>query len=158
MSEISIDSEGLKYVQFSVDGKPFGKERPKFARQGNFVKTYTPQNTLLHEEEVAIMYAKVAKGQRFAKGKPLDIEIIAYYPIPKSTSKKKRKEMLEHRLRPTVKPDLDNVAKLIYDALNGVAWYDDNAIVDARVQKFDARVQKFYSDEPRVEVSIHVAE
>ena len=92
MSEISIDSEGLKYVQFSVDGKPFGKERPKFARQGNFVKTYTPQNTLLHEEEVAIMYAKVAKGQRFAKG-----------------------------------------------------------IVDARVQKF-------YSDEPRVEVSIHVAE
>lgn len=151
MSEISIDSEGLKYVRFSVDGKPFGKERPKFARQGNFVKTYTPQNTLLHEEEVAIMYAKVAKGQRFAKGKPLDIEIIAYYPIPKSTSKKKRKEMLEHRLRPTVKTDLDNVAKLIYDALNGVAWYDDNAIVDARVQKF-------YSDEPRVEVSIYVAE
>lgn len=99
MSEISIDSEGLKYVRFSVDGKPFGKD----------------------------------------------------YPIPKSTSKKKRKEMLEHRLRPTVKPDLDNVAKLIYDALNGVAWYDDNAIVDARVQKF-------YSDEPRVEVSIHVAE
>lgn len=38
--------------------------------------------------------------------------------------------MLEHRIRPTVKPDLDNVAKLIYDALNGVAWYDDNAIVD----------------------------
>ena len=35
--------------------------------------------------------------------------------------------MLEHRIRPTVKPDLDNVAKLIYDALNGVAWYDDNA-------------------------------
>lgn len=42
MNEIAIDSEGLKYVQFSVDGKTIGKERPKFARQGNFVKTYTP--------------------------------------------------------------------------------------------------------------------
>lgn len=69
MSEISIDSEGLKYVQFSVDGKPFGKERPKFARQGNFVKTYTPQNTLLHEEEVAIMYAKSCKRTKICKRK-----------------------------------------------------------------------------------------
>ena len=77
--------------------------------------------------------------------------VIAYYPIPQSTSKKRRKEMLEHRIRPTVKPDLDNVAKLIFDALNGVAWYDDNAIVDTQVRKF-------YSDTPRVEVFIRVVE
>ena len=109
------------------------------------------KNTLQHEKEVAAVYMEAAKGRKFEKGRPLDIRIIAYYPIPKSASKKKQREMLEHRLRPTVKPDLDNVAKLVYDALNGVAWYDDNAIVDTQVRKF-------YSDTPRVEVFIRAVE
>ena len=147
----AAEVEEMKNIRFTVKGNPFGKERPKFARRGNFVQTYTPKNTLQHEKEVAAVYMEAAKGRKFEKGKPLDIRIIAYYPIPKSTSKKKQREMLEHRLRPTVKPDLDNVAKLVYDALNGVAWYDDNAIVDTQVRKF-------YSDTPRVEVFIRAVE
>lgn len=43
------------------------------------------------------------------------------------------------------------IRKLIYDALNGVAWYDDNAIVDTQVRKF-------YSDTPRVDVFIRAVE
>ena len=159
-----MEAEEMKQIRFEVPGAPFGKERPKFARRGNYTKTYTPKKTLQHEKEVVTYtpkktlqhekevvaaYMEVAKGRKFEKGTPLDIRIIAYYPIPKSTSKKKQREMLEHRLRPTVKPDLDNVAKLVYDALNGVAWYDDNAIVDTQVRKF-------YSDMPRVDVSIRV--
>lgn len=146
-----MEAEEMKQIRFEVPGAPFGKERPKFARRGNYTKTYTPKKTLQHEKEVVAAYMEVAKGRKFEKGTPLDIRIIAYYPIPKSTSKKKQREMLEHRLRPTVKPDLDNVAKLVYDALNGVAWYDDNAIVDTQVRKF-------YSDMPRVDVSIRVVE
>ncbi len=144
-----MEAEEMKQIRFEVPGAPFGKERPKFARRGNYTMTYTPKKTLQHEKEIVAAYMKVAKGRKFEKGTPLDIRIIAYYPIPKSTSKKKQREMLEHRLRPTVKPDLDNVAKLVYDALNGVAWYDDNAIVDTQVRKF-------YSDMPRVDVSIRV--
>lgn len=151
MNEIAAEVEEMKNIRFTVKGNPFGKERPKFARRGNFVQTYTPKNTLQHEKEVAAVYMEAAKGGKFEKGRPLDIRIIAYYPIPKSASKKKQREMLEHRLRPTVKPDLDNVAKLVYDALNGVAWYDDNAIVDTQVRKF-------YSDTPRVEVFIRAVE
>ena len=143
MNEITAEVEEMKNIRFTVKGNPFGKERPKFARRGNFVQTYTPKNTLQHEKEVAAVYMEAAKGRKFEKGRPLDIRIIAYYP------KKKQKEMLEHRLRPTVKPDLDNVAKLVYDALNGVAWYDDNAIVDTQVRKF-------YSEVPRIEVFIRV--
>jgi len=103
-----------------------------------------------HEKQVEACFLEVARGRRFKEKEPLDIRIIAYYPIPQSTSKKRHKEMLEHRIRPTVKPDLDNVAKLIYDALNGVAWHDDNAIVDTQVRKF-------YSDNPRVDVTIRTA-
>lgn len=116
----------MKSIKFTVPGNPFGKQRPKFARMGTYTKTYTPKKTTQHEKEVAECFLEVARGRRFKEKEPLDIRIIAYYPIPQSTSKKRRKEMLEHRIRPTVKPDLDNVAKLIYDALNGVAWYDDN--------------------------------
>lgn len=122
----------MKSIKFTVPGNPFGKQRPKFARMGTYTKTYTPKKTTQHEKEVAECFLEVARGRRFKEKEPLDIRIIAYYPIPQSTSKKRRKEMLEHRIRPTVKPDLDNVAKLIYDALNGVAWYDDNAIVDTQ--------------------------
>lgn len=148
--EITEDGD-MKSIKFTVPGNPFGKQRPKFARMGAYTKTYTPKKTTQHEKEVAECFLEVARGRRFKEKEPLDIRIIAYYPIPQSTSKKRRKEMLEHRIRPTVKPDLDNVAKLIYDALNGVAWYDDNAIVDTQVRKF-------YSDTPRVDVFIRAVE
>lgn len=144
-----MEAGKIGQIRFTVPGNPFGKQRPKFARHGKFVQTYTPEETLLHEKIIAQVYEDVANGKKFEKKVPLDIQITAYYPIPKSTSKKKRKEMLEHRIRPVVKPDLDNIAKLIYDALNGVAWHDDNAIVDTQIHKF-------YSENPRVEIFIQV--
>ena len=93
------------------------------------------------------MYQEAAKGKRFADGDMLDVRIVVYYGIPKSTSKKKRKMMLEHKIRPTKKPDWDNVGKIICDSLNMVAYHDDSSIVDAQVRKF-------YSENPRVDVTI----
>lgn len=80
----------------------------------------------------------------------LDMRIVAYFPIPKSTSKKKRQLMLEGQIRPTKKPDFDNIGKIVCDALNTVAYHDD-------VQIVDAQVRKFYSEEPRVVVTIQEA-
>ena len=73
--------------------------------------------------------------------------IIAYYQIPKSVSKKKKKMMLDGDIRPMTKPDLDNIEKIIYDALNGIAYTDDSHIIAQRCAKF-------YSETPRVEVII----
>lgn len=143
--------EDMKSIRFTVPGNPFGKQRPKFSKVGAYTKTYTPKETVLHEKQVRACFLKTARGRKFAKGEPVDIRITAFYPIPKSTSMKRRRGMLEHRIRPVVKPDLDNVAKLIYDALNGVAWHDDNAIVDAQVRKF-------YSEDPRVEITIRAVD
>ena len=77
----------------------------------------------------------------------LDVRVMAYYTIPKSISKKKRQAMLDHKVRPTKKPDFDNIGKVICDSLNGIAYRDDAQIVDAQVRKF-------YSDTPRVVVII----
>lgn len=76
---------------------------------------------------------------------PIEAQIMAYYPVPKSISKVKREKMLSGSIKPGVKPDLDNVAKSILDALNGVAYYDDNQVTDLKVAKR-------YAEKPRVDV------
>jgi Holliday junction resolvase RusA-like endonuclease len=50
-------------------------------------------------------------------------------------------------LRPVKKPDMDNVLKVVADALNSVAYRDDTQIVDCQLRKF-------YDKQPRVEVII----
>ena len=143
------DDEVMRKIKFSVPGQPFGKQRPKFSRTGVYVKTYTPDKTVSYENLVKLMYQQAAKGKMFSEEEALDVRIIAYYEIPKSISKKKRKAMLEHRLRPTKKPDWDNIGKIVCDSLNKVAYHDDSAVVDAQVRKF-------YSENPRVDVTIRV--
>ena len=145
------EEELMKRIKFSVPGQPFGKQRPKFSRAGQYVKTYTPKETTSYENLVKVMYQEAAKGRMFKDGDMLDVRIIAYFEIPKSVSKKKRKEMLERKIRPTKKPDWDNVGKIICDSLNKVAYHDDSAVVDAQVRKF-------YSERPRVDVTIRVIE
>lgn len=72
---------------------------------------------------------------------------MAYYPIVKSTSKKKKQQMLEDLMFPTKKPDIDNIAKSILDALNKLAYRDDTQVVTLHMEKH-------YAEDPRVEVEI----
>jgi len=125
---------------FTVQGKPQGKQRPRVTKGGKH--TYTPQATKDYQNVVNICY----KGPYFPE-KPLYVTMVCYYPIPKATSMKKRKLMLEGKLRPIVMPDIDNVAKCILDALNKKAYKDDNLVVQLCISKFYG--------EPKVEVSIN---
>lgn len=141
------EDKALEIIKFSIPGPPFGKQRPKFSGAGKYVKTYTPDETIRYENLVKMMYQGAAHGERFSDDAMLDVRIIAYYGIPRSTSKKKRIDMLAHKVRPGKKPDLDNICKVICDSLNNVAYRDDAAVVDAQVRKF-------YSETPRVDVTI----
>ena len=134
-------------VRFSVPGEPKGKGRPRVVNAGGYARAYTPEDTLVYENQVK-WYYKTAAGQfKFDDKAPLAVEIDAFYQIPKSTSKKKHAEMMDDKVRPTKKPDLDNVAKIVCDALNGIAYHDDSAIVDLRVRKY-------FNDIPSVNVTI----
>lgn len=134
---------------FTVPGKPFGKQRPKATRRGMHASVYTPKETVNYENLVVAMFK-----QKYPLDKPIDGEvrgtIRAFYQIPQSKSKKIKERMLNGEIKPMVKPDLDNVQKVIYDALNGIAYTDDSHIVAMRCAKF-------YSDVPRVEVLIEGA-
>ena len=134
-------------VGFTVPGEPKGKARPVFSRRQGYVKAVTPEQTVLYENLIKLQYAQQCKNHKFDDDAELLVEIVAYYPIPKSTSKKKRELMLAGVIRPTKKPDADNVAKVYCDALNGIAYKDDTQIVELTVAKY-------YSDTPRVCMAI----
>ena len=134
-------------VKFTILGEPRGKQRPRMTRNGH---TYTPAETVQYENLIRMEYRRQCGDYRFPDDAALDMRIMAYYAIPKSASKKKRQEMLAHRIRPLKKSDWDNVGKIIADSLNEIAYKDD-------VQIVDGQVRKFYSDQPRVVVTIQEA-
>jgi Holliday junction resolvase RusA-like endonuclease len=131
--------------EFTIPGEPKGKGRPRFTTAHGYVKAITPTDTVSYENLVRLMYKTSVKEPMYEQSVPIVMHISAYYGIPKSVSNKKRTAMLEGKIRPTKKPDIDNICKIIMDSLNGIAYHDDAQIVMASVDKH-------YSDNPRVSV------
>ena len=133
-------------VMYTVYGEPVGKGRPRFARRGNFVSTYTPQKTKSYEDEIRMM-AKAAMGSNELLDTPVTVAIYIRVGIPASFSKQKRKDALEGILKPTKKPDLDNVEKCFLDSQNGIIYLDDKQVINLHVTKV-------YAETPAVEVMV----
>ena len=131
---------------FIVEGKPQSKLRPRVVTNKYTGKKhgYTPEKTVKYEDLIRWSY-KAAGGQYLGE-KLLEVEIKAYYPIPKSTSKKQRLAIEEGGIRPQTKPDCDNIIKGVLDALNGVAYYDDKQVVCVCCNKY-------YSQTGRLEIT-----
>jgi len=134
-------------VVFTVPGEPQGKGRPRFSKRGSFVKVTTPYETVVYENLIRVEYQRQVGIRRFEDSDMLDLRILAYYAIPESASKKKKKAMEAAEVRPTKKPDADNVLKIVADSLNQLAYRDDAQVVDTQIHKF-------YSHQPRLEISI----
>ena len=129
---------------FFIPGKPCGKGRPMF---GNGI-TYTPEKTVEYENFVRVCFMQAYPGAEPIKARvPVVALMTAFYPIPASTSKKQRDRMTAGLVVPVVKPDTDNVAKAVLDALNDIAYHDDAQIVHLQVLKR-------YAEEPGVKVRI----
>ena len=115
---------------FVIPGEPVGKGRPRATAIGGFARMYTPQKTVSYEARVIDAFAR-------AGGKRLDgfvsMELTATFALPQSTSAKKRKEMNGEWCQK--KPDADNLAKIVCDALNGIAYEDDRQVVELIVRK-----------------------
>jgi Holliday junction resolvase RusA-like endonuclease len=100
--------------------------KPKLrARHMKSGHSYTPKQTVSFEAELR-WHWQASKHQMIPKC-PTSVTIACYLPKPPSTKKSV--------LLPIVKPDLDNCAKSILDALNGFAWADDNQITDLQICK-----------------------
>ena len=134
-----------KMMKFTIEGDPVGKARPR-VYQGRAI---TPAKTRHYEEWIRISYQIALQEQGetiesvfLESDIPVEITIKALFPIPKSYSKKKQKAILQGKLKPTKKPDIDNITKAILDALNGLAFHDDSQIVKLNVVKDYASGEK----------------
>lgn len=112
----------------TIPGVMRGKQRARVTRNG----AYTPKETVAAEKAIGFA-ARIAGAPILAGPVALDVRVVV--EPPRSWSKKQRAAAIEGERFPTVKPDLDNVVKLIEDALNGIAWNDDQQIVQLSAGK-----------------------
>lgn len=139
-------------IHFTVPGQPQGKARartgynPKVKR----VTSHTPENTVLYENLIKTCYLQNTIGM-FNDDESLELRINAFFEPAKSTSKKKKDQMLAGVIYPTKKPDIDNIAKAVLDALNGIAYHDDRQVIRLAVAKC-------YSQQARLEIEVRKIE
>ena len=121
-----------------VPGEPKAKARPKWAKFG----MYSPKKTVEYENLIRLFFTEQNPGAKPIEGS-VSMVIMAYFTIPKSASKKNREAMLAGKIRPTKRPDVDNIIKVFSDSLNGIAYKDDSQICSVKCEKV-------YSPIPRV--------
>jgi len=120
-------------VTFTVDGDPVPKGRPRFARRGTFVQTYTDAKTIDYETQVAMKARQAIGASEPLKG-ALTVFLYLRFAVPPSYSKK-RKEACLKELEFPKRVDLDNCYKSITDAMNGIVYVDDSQIAEAHIIK-----------------------
>ena len=117
-----------------VLGESVAQGRPRFSRQGGFVKAYDPAKSRDYKQYVRLVASEDAPETPVTGAVLLSLRI--YRAIPKSMSKKKREAALEGKLRPTTKPDVSNVLKGVEDALKGV-WYAERPRIEIAMQEIE---------------------
>ena len=125
-------------IEFIVNGEPFGKKRPRATSFGGHARIHNDPANERYELKVINAYQNkygVSETPKYDKGLYVGATIYAYYSIPNAFSKKKIDLAKLGYLRPTKKPDCDNVAKSILDALNGIVYHDDSQVVSLVVEK-----------------------
>ena len=118
---------------FLIPGKPQGKERPRF--NAGTHTTYTPPRTKEYERTVKYSYLSAYPVGTGMHTGALKVTIYAVFTVPAKWTVEKKKLARRNEIAPENKPDCDNIAKSILDALNGVAYKDDSQVAELVVKK-----------------------
>jgi Holliday junction resolvase RusA-like endonuclease len=129
-------------IAFSVLGEPVPQPRPRVSTRGGFARAYVPKEHPVHAYRQLLAAAARAAGLG-KTGEPLNVVIDAVFERPKSHLNKAGVKGTAPRLP---RPDVDNLAKAVLDALQGVMGDDTNV---ARLV-----VEKSYGQEARTTVRI----
>ena len=126
-----------------VEGKIKGKARPRFNTKTG--RAFTPGDTITYENWIKCCYKE--QCGKFIGG-PVKAKIYVYYKIPKSYTKKRVQVIRDGLEMPLKKPDADNVAKIVLDSLNKIAFDDDAQVVELTV------IKKWTEEQERIEFEL----
>ena len=126
-------------IWFKIAGL-MGQPRPRFSTANGRVRTYDLDKAVSYKEEIGLACRVAGQKSKIklpidASDKGIGVKILACYQCPKSFSKSKTAEALTGNLKPTKKPDADNIAKIVLDGLNGIMWKDDNQVTRLEIEK-----------------------
>lgn len=122
-----------------------GQGRPRFSKYSG---AYKDKKDIEYENLIKECFLKEAKDIKPSE-RPVCICIEAFYKLPKQTPKYVKEELKENLYDyvPQSKPDIDNVAKSVLDALNGIAYVDDKQVYELCCNKnYDIKSETGYLD------------
>ena len=137
-------------IDLTIPGKPVAQGRPRFYRRGNFVVATDPKASKVSKADLQYLAQKHKEDNNIDEllDGPLGLDIMAYFPCPKSRWRKTNPRPEEHHAK---RPDADNIAKAIKDGLTGVFYHDDSQISELIIRKRIAA----QGEAPRIVVSLY---
>jgi len=130
-------------ITFEVAGDPVPQPRPRVSTRGGFGRAYVPGKHPVHAYRRAIAFEATKAGATPGRG-TVSVVIDAVFVRPAYHKTKRGVKVTAPEIP---RQDVDNIAKAVLDALNGVAWVDDT-----QVQRLV--VEKSYGTEGRTTVRI----
>ena len=161
----------IKRISFRIPGDPEGKARPRVTFSGGRAHAFTPSKTRRYEDRVCMCAKKALDFYDVtqATDQPCRVEIVARFEYPKKylnftpegaeiksfrpgTKAWQELQDLKYGRKLPAKPDADNIAKAVLDALNGLVFTDDAQVFSLNVTKRwrDPETERF----PGVDVAI----
>ena len=125
---------------FSVEGHPKAQPRVKAraVNQGGKWRAFVYTPTTAKDWKLAVAVEAAKLDVYYEKDVPLEVRKVFLMPRPKSHyGSRKGEPYLKDSApkHPTTKPDLDNLEKAVWDALNEVLWHDDAQVVKVYKEK-----------------------
>jgi Holliday junction resolvase RusA-like endonuclease len=126
---------------FTIEGVPVPQQQTRFLRKSGIA--YDPSKK--DKERIQWQLRPHAPSEPLLCA--IEMHLTFYLPIPKATSKKMYAQMLNGVILPKKKPDFDNLAYLVTNALKTIVYADDSQVTDCIIRKR-------YSDRPRTVIQI----
>ncbi len=142
MFDHEFNAVSREVCSFEIETTPVGKGRPRFTRNG---AVYTPKATAA-AEKIVRWKSRIAMQGKPPIDTPVCVALEFHFAPPKSLSDKKRAALIGQAM--TKKPDIDNLVKLVFDAMNGIVWMDDK-------QVSSLTTKKVYSETSKVSVKVY---
>lgn len=141
----SLRPEPSGSIRFTLPFRAVPKERHRHGAG----RSFTPERTRNFEQDVRLVAGPLMRGLSPFSG-AVEISVLFVFKVPVSWPSARRRAALEGVIRPVARPDLDNIEKSIFDALNRLVHSDDAIIADKNVAKF-------FGTSDRIEVRVRRA-